>query len=444
MSTENNILLAFYGDDFTGSTDALEFLTRAGAKTALFIEPPSAEQLKKYPGLNAFGVAGKTRAMPPGEMEQTLLPAFEKLKQTGARHVHYKVCSTFDSSPTTGSIGKAIDTGAAVFKNKCIPLLVAAPVLGRYCMFGNLFARMGIGSNGSIYRLDRHPSMSRHPVTPANESDLRVHLSKQTTKKTGLIDILQVSDNAASLRKEWEQMIQQGFDIALFDALYQEQLLPIGTLIDEQANVGTLFSVGSSGIEMALGQYWNQANILRPVTDWKHPGKASPLLVIAGSCSPVTAGQIICAKAKGFEEIRIDAPAVCDNDVQSIQTAIDKAVNLLNEGKPVIIHTGGAAQQQAANLPAEKLGTALGAIASETAAQSTIKRIVIAGGDTSSYAARAMGIEAVEMIAPLVPGAPLCKATAPGSPIDGLQVNFKGGQVGGENYFDVLMNGSLN
>ncbi len=440
----NTILLAFYGDDFTGSTDALEFLTRAGAKTALFIEPPTGEQLKKYPGLNAFGVAGKTRAMSPAEMEQTLLPAFEKLQQTGARHVHYKVCSTFDSSPTTGSIGKAIDTGVAVFKTQCVPLLVAAPVLGRYCLYGNLFARMGIGSNGKIYRLDRHPSMSRHPVTPADESDLRLHLSKQTLKKTGLIDILQLSGDKGSLTKELEQVVQQGFNIVLFDALYQEQLLVIGELIDEQANAGTLFSVGSSGIEMALGQYWNYTNKLQPVADWKHPGKAEPLLVIAGSCSPVTAGQIISAKAKGFEEIIIDAPAVCNNDVQSIHAAINKAVDWLNKGKHVIIHTGGAAQQQTANLPADKLGTALGAIASEAAAQTTVKRIVIAGGDTSSYAARAMGIEAVEMIAPLVPGAPLCKATAPGSPINGLEVNFKGGQVGGEDYFEVLANGSLN
>jgi 3-oxoisoapionate kinase len=281
-------------------------------------------------------------------------------------------------------------------------------------------------------------------VTPADESDLRLHLAKQSSKKTGLIDILQLSGNAASLRNEWAQIVQQGIDIVLFDALYQEQLTAIGELIDEQANAGQLFSVGSSGIEMALGQYWNQANILQPVKEWNHPGKANPLLVIAGSCSPVTAGQIICAKAKGFEEILIEAPAVCNNNEQSVKEAIDKAIELLNRGKHVIIHTGGAGQQQTANLPAEKLGTALGVIAREAAAQSTIKRIVIAGGDTSSYAARAMGIEAVEMIAPLVPGAPLCKATAPGSPIDGLEVNFKGGQVGGENYFEVLVNGSLN
>ncbi|MBO9204070.1 MULTISPECIES: four-carbon acid sugar kinase family protein [Niastella] len=441
-SKSNNILLAFYGDDFTGSTDALEFLTRAGAKTALFIEPPTTEQLKKYPGLNAFGVAGKTRAMAPAEMEQTLLPAFEKLKQTGARHVHYKVCSTFDSSPTIGSIGKAIDTGYTVFRNKCIPLLVAAPVLGRYCMFGNLFARMGIGSNGKIYRLDRHPSMSKHPVTPADESDLRLHLEKQTSKKTGLIDILQLSNG--SLQQAWEEVVQQGFEVALFDALYQEQLKLIGELIDAQANTGTLFSVGSSGIEMALGQHWNFTDQLTSRQAWDHPGKAAPLLVIVGSCSPITAGQITYAKSKGFEEILIDAPAICNNDQQSIHVAISKAVDFLNKGKHVIISTGGAGSQQTVNLPAAQLGGALGSIARDAVRQSPVKRIVIAGGDTSSYAARAMGIEAVEMIAALVPGAPLCKATAPGSSIDGLEVNFKGGQVGGEDYFEVLMQGNLN
>lgn len=442
MHQTNNILLAFYGDDFTGSTDALEFLARAGAKTALFIEPPTPEQLKKYPGLNAYGVAGKTRAMAPAEMEQTLLPAFEKLQQSGARHVHYKVCSTFDSSPTTGSIGKALDTGISVFKNKCVPLLVAAPVLGRYCLFGNLFARMGIGSNGKIYRLDRHPSMSKHPVTPAGESDLRLHLEKQTTKKTGLIDILQLSNG--TIAEAWEQVVQQGFDAALFDVLYQEQLMHIGKLLDAQAADGTLFSVGSSGIEMALGQHWNATGQLTAKTNWAHPGKAAPMLVMAGSCSPVTAAQIQYASAKGFEEILLDAPAVCNNDQQSIHAAITKAVALLNKGTHVIISTGGATQQQTTNLPAAQLGSALGKIAREAAARSAIKRIVIAGGDTSSYAARAMGIEAVEMIAALVPGAPLCKASAPGSPVDELEVNFKGGQVGGEDYFEILMQGQLN
>jgi 3-oxoisoapionate kinase len=441
LTTQHKLLLAFYGDDFTGSTDALEFLTRAGARTVLFIEPPSAAQLQRYPGLQALGVAGMTRAMPAAQMEQTLLPAFEQLKQIGARHVHYKVCSTFDSSPSIGSIGKAIDTGSKVFGNPYIPLLVAAPVLGRYCMFGNLFARMGIGSNGAIYRLDRHPSMSKHPVTPADESDLRLHLSKQTNKKTGLIDILQLSGDKTLLPQYADQLVQQGHEIILFDGLYHDQLGIIGELIDQQAENETLFSAGSSGIEMSLGQYWQQSGLLEPVEAWPHPGKAAPLLVIAGSCSPVTAVQINFAKAQGFEELCLDAAAICNNEQSSAREAIAKAAGYLQKGMHVIIHTGGSGRGQAANLSAATLGTALGNIAREAIAKAAVTRLVIAGGDTSSFAARALGIEAVEMIAPIVPGAPLCKASAPGSPVDGLQVNFKGGQVGGEDYFVRLVNG---
>jgi len=63
-------------------------------------------------------------------------------------------------------------------------------VAGRYCVFGNLYARLG--AEGEVFRLDRHPSMSRHPITPMDEADLRLHLSKQTRKKIGLLDVTQL------------------------------------------------------------------------------------------------------------------------------------------------------------------------------------------------------------------------------------------------------------
>jgi 3-oxoisoapionate kinase len=424
LNNENKILLAYYGDDFTGSTDALEFITRAGARTILFTEPPTVEQLKAFPDLDAYGVAGKTRALPTEEMEQILLPAFEKMKVTGAKHVHYKVCSTFDSSPTVGSIGKAIDCGAIIFKNRTIPVLGGMPALGRFCVFGNLFAKMGIGSEGKIYRLDRHPSMSKHPVTPADESDLRLHLGKQTNKKIGLIDIIQ-------LKKSVEE-INSVEQVVLIDALSIAHLEKVGEWLARQADKNeTQFSVGSSGIEMALGKYWNKEVRLTPVREWKEAESITPLLVISGSCSPVTANQINYAKANGLEEIILDAVEIC-NDAAINETTINEVNKLLQQKKNVIMHTG---DKQINNLSSEKLGTALGTIAKSAAQQLLVKRIIIAGGDTSSYAARAMEIDAVEMIAPFGHGAPLCKAISANKSIDGLEVNFKGGQVGSESYF---------
>ena len=429
MATNRKILLAFYGDDFTGSTDALEFICRAGAKAILFIEPPTTEQLEKYPDIDAFGVAGKTRSLSPNEMQTILLDAFSKIKSTGAQHVHYKVCSTFDSSPAIGSIGKAIDCGAAIFKNKIIPVLGGMPALGRFCVFGNLFAKMGIGSEGKIYRLDRHPSMSKHPVTPAAESDLRLHLGKQTNKKIGLIDVIQ-------LKKPVEE-ITASEEVVLIDALSSAQLEKIGEWLDKQADENeTQFSVGGSSIEMALGKYWNKSNVLNQPEGFKVAETITPLLVISGSCSPVTKEQIKYAVAHGFAEILLEMKIFEGEHGNgfSFEVDIDKVLSALKEKKSVIVHTGNI-QEIDQSTSAYIFGTTLGKIAKEAAEQLLIKRIIIAGGDTSSYAARAMEIEAVEMIASYGSGAPLCKAISSNESINGLEVNFKGGQVGSESYF---------
>jgi len=165
----------------------------------------------------------------------------------------------------------------------------------------------------------------------------------------------------------------------------------------------------------------------------------------------------------GFAEIGIDTAAIAKTkDVASvIANDISSAITLIKKGQSVIIHTSRGADDARVETTNEVLGslgfdaaavrtktadlygTALGQIAKAVAEQTSLKRIVIAGGDTSSFAARAMGIEAVEMIAQLSPGAPLCKAYAPGSPIDGLEVNFKGGQVGKADYFGMVKDGKF-
>ncbi|PWK27636.1 uncharacterized protein YgbK (DUF1537 family) [Arcicella aurantiaca] len=425
------ILLAFYGDDFTGSTDALEFVTMAGAKSMLFIEPPTDDVLKQFPNLDAFGIAGKTRALPPEEMEEVLMEAFTAIKPFKPKHIHYKVCSTFDSAEHIGSIGKAIDCGLAVFQNPKIPVIGGTPALGRYCVFGNLFAQMGIGSQGNVYRLDRHPSMSKHPVTPSSESDLRIHLSKQTTQKIGLIDFVQMQKSL----ENWSDKIDDE-KVLLIDALYDEQMPKIGAFMEQMASENSpLFSVGGSGVEMALGNFWNETNLLQPQKEWKAIEPSEKLLVVSGSCSPISANQIQYAKQHGFDEIVIDALAISKRNCLD-ETIFEELRKRFETSNKIIVHTG---YKKTDNLPSEILGNALGLIAKYAVVHCHIKRVVVAGGDTSSYAARAMQIKSVEMIAPLVKGAPLCKAHSDNPSIDGLEVNFKGGQVGGENYFTLFV-----
>ncbi len=447
----SKLLLTFYGDDFTGSTDALEQLSLAGIRTALFIQPPTPAQLKKFPGLQAIGVAGKTRSLAPDAMGRELKPVLLALKKLKPRHVHYKVCSTFDSSPKIGSIGRVMDVAAQIFPAPFIPLLVAAPALGRYTIFGQHFARYGIGSAGAIHRLDRHPSISKHPVTPMKEADLRVHLAKQTQKRIALFDILKVALPLREAHAALKQLLAEKPDVVLFDALTAEHLATIGALMEEFVGPKQpLFSVGSSGIEAAVASQWMKVGTSR--CDVRAAQRAAPtnqLFVGSGSCSPVTSGQIAWALKQGFSEVSLDAMALANPKTANaeIQRATAAAAKLLQNNHSIIVHStkSGSDRRIAAKLigrTAEVLGAALGKVLRGTVERSSVRRICIAGGDTSSYAARAMGIEALEMIAPLTAGAPLCRAFAPQSPADGCEVVFKGGQVGAENYFEIVKSGS--
>ncbi|MGH8024323.1 MAG: four-carbon acid sugar kinase family protein [Limisphaerales bacterium] len=446
----SRLLLTFYGDDFTGSTDALEQLTRFGIRTALFIEPPTPEQLRRFPGLQAIGVAGMTRSMKPAALRRTLFSALKRLKALGARHVHYKVCSTFDSSPETGSIGAALDVAARVFDGPFVPMLVGAPALGRYCLFGNLFARFGIGTDGDIHRLDRHPSVSRHPVTPMTESDLRRHLARQTRKKIALFDILKVALPESERRAVLKRILADKPDVVLFDALFPEDLQRVGALIDAHGRAGRpLFSVGSSAIEAALGGLWRERNV-PPGAASLPAGPTDQILVGSGSRSPVTERQIALALKRGFAEVALDPSALATKakSDEEIKRATDLSVGFLRRRRSVIVHTTGRASGRPASAHfrggmASVLGASLGRVLRGAQAQSPVRRLCIAGGDTSGHVARALGIQTLEMIAPLTPGAPLSRAFAPASPVDGCEIVFKGGQVGAENYFESVQRGRI-
>jgi uncharacterized protein YgbK (DUF1537 family) len=434
----SDLLLCYYADDFTGATDALECLELAGLRTALFIKAPTPEQLVEYPDVRAVGVAGMTRAMGADEIEAELRRAFSAIRQLDARHVHYKVCSTFDSSPTMGSIGRAIDVGASVFCGTFVPVVVGAPTLGRYCVFGNLFARMGIGSAGDIYRLDRHPSMSRHPVTPADESDVRIHLARQTSKSIALFDVLDFELPADDAHARLAAKVAAGNDVVVFDALYAAHIKRIGGLLDSYASAEQpFFSVGSSSIESAISFQWQR--LAKPRLNWPSLPAASPTLIACGSCSPVTIGQIEWARDNGFEQIVLN-PDSKQNDTLIDATAME-CVRRMKDGANVVLHTDAAINSsRRADVP---WGDLLGCAVRRTLESLHVERVCVCGGDTSSHAARSLGILSLEFVAPLTPGAPLCRARAPGSPADGVEFVFKGGQVGAVDYFGVVARGGV-
>ncbi|MFN3649309.1 MAG: four-carbon acid sugar kinase family protein [Armatimonadota bacterium] len=452
MSLPDRLLLAYYGDDFTGSTDVMEALTSAGLRTVLFLQPPTAAELTRFPGVRAVGVAGTSRAMSPEEMDRELPPAFRSLAALDAPLVHYKTCSTFDSSPWIGSIGRALELGQDVLGSPWVPMVVGAPVLGRYCAFGNLFARSGWESE--VYRLDRHPTMRYHPTTPMDESDLRLVLARQTDRRVALFDLPALQQGAAHREARLQAVLGEGPSGVLFDTVSDADLKAIGELVWEEARERPLYAVGSSGVEYALTAHWRARGRL-PEPPKLAVEAVEQLVVVSGSCSPVTARQIACALEHGFEEVPLSGERLVDPAEAEAERAraVARAVEAARRGRSVILHTsrGPDDPRVAATLQrlegesgrtAAILGDALGRILAEVLRATGLRRAATTGGDSSSYIARALGAQALEMAAPCAPGSPLCRVTAPGEPYDGCEIVFKGGQVGTSDFFLRAMSGS--
>lgn len=462
MNSSNTLRLAFYGDDFTGSTDAAECLAFAGLRTLLFLKPPTAEDIARFPGLEAIGVAGDSRGMTPSEMDEKLPKVLASLQTLGAPLVHYKTCSTFDSSPTTGSIGRIMDIARQCFHGRSTPIVVGAPALGRYCLFGNLFARAGL--DGDIHRLDRHPTMSVHPVTPMDEADIRRHLSRQTSQTVGLFDYLQCAGNDAMVDERLDRLLDTGVDAVLLDVVDHDQLTTVGRLLTTLARDGSaLFVVGSSGVEYALTQWWRRQGEL-PVTPIApaQPKSVEQILVVSGSASPVTASQIDDAISQGYASIAIDpVKLMSGNGSEAIGHVAHRATDALRSGKNVVIHTShgphdpriealnaalrgrGMSAEDVKSYGGRELGKRLGGILKGVLSDVALPRVIVAGGDTSSQATQVLGLDALEIVAPIAPGGPLCRAVAPGHRIDRLELCLKGGQVGNRNFFEAVRLGRM-
>ncbi|MCB1021417.1 MAG: four-carbon acid sugar kinase family protein [Acidobacteria bacterium] len=412
----------------------MEALTANGVEAALFLETPDERALARFAGYRALGLAGVSRSQSPAWMDEHLPPAFEWLRATGAPLCHYKVCSTFDSAPHAGSIGRAIDIGLRVFDAPFAPVVAGAPSLGRYTLFANLFAAAG----PQVHRIDRHPTMSRHPVTPMDEADLRLHLGRQTAKSIASFDILSLQ--APDVDAHYHRLLETNPGVVLFDVLDEQSLTQIGRLLWQEATARQTFVAGSSGVEYALVAHWREAGLLPPPKTFAS-AEVDRIVVLSGSCSPVTESQIRWAESNGYAALRLDVAALAENP-ESARASIDQAVLALAQGRSAVLYTAlGPDDRSPAALDLDAVGRHAGHALRDVIARSGVRRAVVAGGDTSGHAGQQLGLYALTMQAPIAPGAPLCRAWSDDPTRDGLEVVFKGGQCGKQDFFESVRQG---
>ena len=446
-------LLSFYGDDFTGSSAAMEVTAFAGLPTVLFLQTPTPEQLAQFTNYRVIGIAGIARSQGPEWMEWHLPPIFHLLRSLEAPIMHYKVCSTFDSAPHVGSIGRAIDIGSRILGGMWHPLVVGDSGMGRYQVFGNLFAM----ANGVGHPLNEHPTMARHPVTPMDDANLARHLAKQTTKKIALVDFVSMKQGQAHIRLA--EHLTARTEIILLDVLDKETLVEAGRLVWENRGE-RLFGVGSQGFEAALVAYWQASGLISTEPKQFRASAASRIACVSGSVSPVTGAQIAFAVDNGFAPIPLDATLAVDAPAwnRELARATECALAALGQSRDPLVYT--AVGPDDAAVPAlrnaiatagasaitvnDRIGAGLGSILNSVLRQGRLDRAVIAGGDTSGHAASVLGIYALTAIAPIAAGSPLCRAHTSDPAFGALEIALKGGQVGAPDFFCAVRRGSAN
>jgi uncharacterized protein YgbK (DUF1537 family) len=326
-----------------------------------------------------------------------------------------------------------MEIGGKAFSPRFIPIVVVAPHLRRYVVFGNLFAR---DSDGEVKRIDRH-SMSRHPATPMREADLRRHLAEQTGIRIDLLDLPALREYCREERLD--SLVDEGAGAVLFDGIDADDVRRSGELLIKEAGRSPLFVVGSSGVTAAVLLARTKASdIVAKGSTRDGPNERGPLLVVSGSCSLVTMAQIQYAAEHGFRNIAVDAVKLCDSEatraqMEKISLEASKA---LTDGMSTVLYTALGPQDRSS--VGNELGHALGVLLKKIIKETGPRRVVLCGGDTSSHAVQQLGCYALTAIRPTQPGAPLCRIHTDEPDIDGMELVLKGGQVGSSDFFEVV------
>jgi uncharacterized protein YgbK (DUF1537 family) len=396
--------VGYYADDMTGATDALANYAEWGLTTRLVLDPADVSGLAG--DADVIGVAGTARSLPTAKMTGEIRPALEAFKDLDTPAVQYKICSTFDSSPAIGSIGLAAELLLDVWGPGPVPVLAAQPNLGRWTVFGTHFAA---GPDGTVHRLDRHPTMAIHPVTPAHEADLVNVLVSQTHRIPVRGLHLRDLDCYADLVPDEPMLV-------VLDALSDTDIEHLGRLLWKGARPGRpVVAIGSGGLSYALAS----AIGTRTATG-SPPPDPRPVLALSGSMSDETRLQTEAAARAGWE--------IVDLVGAGVEATVTQATVALHGGRSVVVTTAVGAPRFA---PGE-VGGMLGACASRLAP--VPGRLILAGGDTSGTLMHAIGARGLEYVRRVGGTGVLCKLLGPG--LDHTQAVLKGGKIGAPDFYE--------
>jgi uncharacterized protein YgbK (DUF1537 family) len=415
------LALGCIADDYTGASDLANTLTRAGLRTVQTIGVPS-DKLE-LPEVDAVVVSLKSRSIEAGLAVTRSRAADKWLRSRGAGHVLFKICSTFDSTDA-GNIGPVMDALRADSGDKIVLVTPAFPETKRTVYQGNLFV-------GSV-PLNESP-LKDHPLNPMHDSNLVRVLARQSKTKVGLVDLPTVVRGPEAVRAHLADLAAKGIGAAIIDAVFDLDLETIGAVALDH-----LTSVGASGMGLGLARALVAAG--RGETD---AGKIAdvpvggPAACLAGSCSQATLQQIASAEEM-MPVLHLDPDRIITGQ-DEVARALAWAVQRMTDG-PVLIASSSTPDQVAAlqsrhgrDAAGHAIEQAMADIA-EGLVQRGVRRLVVAGGETSGAVVDRLGIPGFLVGPEIAAGVPVLRAV--GAKEGEMVLALKSGNFGGPRFFN--------
>jgi uncharacterized protein YgbK (DUF1537 family) len=418
------LALGCIADDYTGASDLANTLTRCGLRTVQTIGVP-ADQLA-LPDVDAVVVSLKSRSIEAGLAVSRSRAADKWLRGRGAGHVLFKICSTFDSTDA-GNIGPVMDALRADSGDAMVLVTPAFPETGRTVYQGNLFV-------GSV-PLNESP-LKDHPLNPMHDSNLVRVLARQSRTKISLVDLAIIARGPDAARARLTELAAKGFGAAIVDAVFERDLETTGQVaLDHRLSVGASgFGLGLARALVASGRV--KAAASTAVSDAPVGG---PAACLAGSCSQATLQQV--AKAEAVMPVLHLDPEQIVAGRDEARRALAWAKDRLKEG-PVLIASSSTPDQVVAlqarhgrDAAGHAIEQAMADIA-EGLVQWGVRRLVVAGGETSGAVVDRLGIPGFLVGAEIAAGVPVLRAVgAKGAKNGEMLLALKSGNFGGPEFF---------
>ncbi|TGT53473.1 four-carbon acid sugar kinase family protein [Mesorhizobium sp. M00.F.Ca.ET.170.01.1.1] len=414
------MLLGVIADDFTGASDIANTLAKGlagegGLKTAQYLGVPDEAAADD---IEAGVIALKSRSIPADQAVSQSLAALRWLSAQGCRQIVFKYCSTFDST-REGNIGPVAEALADELGAAGVVACPAFPAAGRTVYKGHLFVHD---------RLLSESGLEHHPLNPMTDPDIRRWLAGQSRYPVGLVAWQSVQLGAAQVASDLVSAASRGERLVIVDALTDADLVTIGEAVADARLV-----TGGSGIALGLA-----ANFIRAGLANGHlstgAGLDGPEAILAGSCSGATRGQVEHHRTR-HPTLAIDVDAV----MRGATTADDLTAFLLqNQRRAPLVYSSGAPDEvgRLQNLYGrENVARTLDTLFADTARlllAKGVRRLVVAGGETSGAVVSALDLGALTIGAEIDPGVPVLLAGGDKQ----VALALKSGNFGSPDFFE--------